>query len=849
MKGSEERLVAYMQGANKRFMIPVYQRNYDWKRENCKRLYDDLVKVIRSKRKSHFFGSIVSVYNPDGINEEYLVIDGQQRLTTVSLLLLAIYNLLEQKRVTSEKTTLSERIYEQYLVDKWQDEDTRIKLKPVKNDRVAFEKLFHDMSEYIPESNLTINYQYFYDRIQKEEIKVDELFEAICRLEIINIKLNQDDNPQLIFESLNSTGVALSEGDKIRNFILMGLPTKEQNEYYENYWNKIEQYTGYDVSAFVRDYLSVKQQIIPAQSKVYFTFKAYVEDHELEIEALLQDLLDYAKWYWHLLYADTKNKALKALDACIYRLNRLETTITRPFFLEVLRMHDEGKLSVSETTELFLLTENYLFRRTICNLPTNALNKIFLLLHKEILRYDGTEENYIEKFKYAILSKKERARFPDDAEFAQGFAERQMYFMNSKNKIYILERLENDGTKEDKDIYRHCDEGDYSIEHIMPQHLTPAWIKELGSGYEQIHEIWLHRIANLTLTAYNAKYSNNTFGDKKTRENGFLESGIRLNTYIAQREKWTLKELEERSEYLANKALQIWKQPDTNYQPAEKQLDSCSLDDDVTLIGRIIAKFSYKNVEQPVDSWIRMYESVLKILHTDDKSVLSKLAHTVADNNDISIYVSNRPEDLREALEIDDGIYVERNTGTGLKISLLRRFFKLYGADPEDLIFWLRNENEKGETDDSEERYKIRKAYWAYALEHIKKACGEKGPFRNVNPTKYNWLNGSFGVSGFYICCVARYDSVRVTLVMDKKEKEQNKTAFDALIKHKEEIEKQLGIPLYWNRSEDKRASKVYCQLEHVSITNETDWLQMAKFQAEWSKKFFDILVPYVVET
>ena len=541
-----------MQGSNKRFVIPVYQRNYDWKTENCKQLYDDLVKVVCSRRKSHFFGSIVSVYNPDGANDEFLVIDGQQRLTTVSLLLLAMYNLLEQKMIVPEKSTLSERIYEEYLVDKWQYEETRIKLKPVKNDRMAFGRLFNDASEHIPESNLTINYNYFYDRIQKEEITVDELFDALCRLEIISITLNQDDNPQLIFESLNSTGVALSEGDKIRNFILMGLPTKEQNDYYEKYWNKIEECTNYDVSFFVRDYLSVKQQAIPSQSKIYFTFKAYVEDNSIETEALLKDLLSYAKWYQILLNGNAKNKIL---NACIYRLNRLETTVTRPFFLEVLRLQAEGKLTGEEVAEIFLTTENYLFRRTICDLPTNVLNKIFLLLHKEVIRYDGTEDNYVEKFKYAILSKKERARFPDDTEFMTAFSERQIYLMNSKNKIYILERLENYGTVEDKDVYRHFDEGDYSIEHIMPQHLTSVWAGELGSEYEQIHETWLHRIANLTLTAYNSKYSNSTFEQKKNMKNGFVESGIRMNTYIARKNRWTLEELEERSSHLMGLSL------------------------------------------------------------------------------------------------------------------------------------------------------------------------------------------------------------------------------------------------------------------------------------------------------
>ena len=168
-------------------------------------------------------------------------------------------------------------------------------------------------------------------------------------------------------------------------------------------------------------------------------------------------------------------------------------------------------LNIDDVTDIFLTTENYLLRRSICDLPTNVLNKVFLTLHHEIMRYDGTAANYIEKFKYALTSKKERARFPDDDEFAMLFSERQIYQMNSKNKVYILERLENDNTLEDKDVYRHVDAGDYSIEHIMPQHLTPTWIKTLGADYEQIHEQWLHRIANLTLTAYNSKYSNSSF--------------------------------------------------------------------------------------------------------------------------------------------------------------------------------------------------------------------------------------------------------------------------------------------------------------------------------------------------
>ena len=841
MKGTECKFVKYMEGADKRFVIPVYQRNYDWKTENCKQLYDDLVKIIKEHRKSHFFGSLVSVYNPDGHNEEFLIIDGQQRLTTVSLLFLAMYNLIDKGIIVSETANLKQRIFEEYLVDKWKPEDTRIKLKPVKNDQKAFGKLFSDSTEHIRESNLTVNYDYFYDRIQKQEITIDQLYDAICCLEIINIRLDRDDNPQLIFESLNSTGLDLSEGDKIRNFILMGLPPKEQEVYYEKYWNKIEVCTKYDVSAFIRDYLSVKQQVIPQQKKIHTNFKEFVELGKIETESLLVEMLAYAKRYQILL--DGKSGSA-ALDACIDRLNRLETTVTRPYFFEVLRLYSENKLTLAQVTEIFLTMENYLFRRTMCDLPTNALNKIFLMLHREIVRYDGTEDNYVEKLKYALLSKKERARFPDDEEFKAAFAERPVYLMNSKNKIYILERFENFGTSEDKDVYRHCDDGTYSIEHIMPQHLTPVWQKELGDDYEQIHELWLHRMANLTLTAYNSKYSNSSFTEKKTMQNGFDDSGIRMNTWIAKKDKWTLKEIEERNEHLMGRALMIWVRSTTAFKPVEKQLDSCTLEDDEMLSGRLIAHFSYKNTEQPVTSWVEMYQKVLKILYAEDKTIITKLAVSSEDN--IALHFSMNPTQFTKNVEIGDGIFVWTNTNTQSKLSVLKRIFKLYGADPSDLVFYLRDENGNAE-DEAGTRNELRRRYWAFALEHIHEMHGDAS-FSNVHPSKENWISGFFGVSGFSLNCVANYDCARVEFWLGKADKDANKKAFDLLYSHKDEIETTLGMSLKWNRNDDVKSSKIYCQLDNVSIENEIDWLQMARFHAEWSKKFYDVIVPYLLK-
>lgn len=845
MKGSETKLLEYMEGAKKRFVIPVYQRNYDWKTENCKQLYDDLIRVVKKKRSSHFFGSMVSSYQPNGRYTEYLVIDGQQRLTTVSLLLLAMFRLIKEGKVIPNTETMAQEIYEDYLVDKHQPKETRVKLKPVKNDRSAFEKLFDVEDEKDKQSNLTYNYEYFYNRIQKEEISIEELYDALFALEIINIELTTDDDPQLIFESLNSTGLALSEGDKIRNYILMGLKTSLQNDYYEKYWEKIELCTNYNVSMFVRDYLSVKQQSIPSMSKIYVTFKAYVEEKEIETEPLLIDLLDYARYYEVLLKGNTPDKKL---NACIRRLNRLETTVTRPFFMEVLRMQKEGFLNtIDSVREIFLITENYLFRRSICDLPTNALNKIFLSLHHEIVRYDKTTENYLEKFKYALLAKEERGRFPRDDDFVDALGTRQIYLMNIKNKAYIMERFENYGIDEDKEIYAHLDDGTYSIEHIMPQHLSPSWVDALGEDYEEIHETWLHRLGNLTLTAYNSKYSNNAFEEKRDMPKGFRESGLRMNTWIAAKERWTLEEMEERSNLMVDRALTIWPIPETTFMPAEKQYDSFTLEDDVNSSGREIVRFGYKNIEQPVDSWITMQERVIKILHAEDKSVLYHLANTDNPDDELNDYISSNPSNLRGALEIDDGIYLERNTSTNLKISMLRKFFKAYGQNPEDLVFYLKDENGENNEDEAGTRYETRRRYWTYALEIIKSAHGSDGAFRNVTKSKQYWISGSFGISSFSIICEAKMKKASVEIVLGKPSRDVNKDAYDYLYARKDEIEKQLGISLNWWRFEGK-SSYVDYTIDTVGLQDETSWTQMAKFHAEWSKKLYDVFVPLLRE-
>ena len=399
---------------------------------------------------------------------------------------------------------------------------------------------------------------------------------------------------------------------------------------------------------------------------------------------------------------------------------------------------------------------------------------------------------------------------------------------------------------ETKDVYAHLDNNEYSIEHIMPQHLTPAWSEELGPNAAEIHTIWLHRLANLTLTGYNPSLSNKSFQDKRDAEQGgYKNSGLRMNQKIGQKDAWGLPELEERNKEMVAQALRIWPCPQTDFKPAEKEFDSCALDDeDVDLTGREIVKYSLLNAEQPVASWTDMFEHVVKFLHQRDQSVLSALAYSSNQTSDLAVYVSHTGNELRSALKIDDNIYLEKNTNTALKLSILRRLFALYDMDPMDLVFYLKDLDSEKAAETS--RFELRRQYWSYALPLIRKQHMHRGSFGNAKPTTSNVLSGFFGISGCSVQCIANYDGARIDFYLGSGDTAWNKTSFDLLYSHKDEIEEELGISLAWERADQYKASWISYALKDVSIANETDWPRMAKFHAEWSDAICNTVLPYL---
>ncbi|WP_338586365.1 DUF262 domain-containing HNH endonuclease family protein [Clostridium baratii] len=685
MKANEKWLLRFLDSSDTNFVIPVYQRNYDWKKEQCKQLYDDLINVVKYDYKSHFFGTIVSIYNDSSRDREYLIIDGQQRITTVSLMLLAIYNILDKERLESNKIR-KEKIYNQYLVNPYMDDDSKLKLKPIKDDRKVFEDIFND-EVLDEESNISINYKYFYNRIIVGEVSIDDLYSAIERLMIVEIELkNGEDDPQLIFESLNSTGLDLTDADKVRNFILMDKSSKEQEEFYNNYWNKVEKNTLYNVTNFIRDYMTMKEKKISNINKVYTNFKTYIKDNNIDIKDCLKDMLIYSEYYNKIL---TSKTGIKEADNHLERINKMEVRVSYPFFLEILNDYYKNVICEKELIEIFNIIESYIFRRIMCKVATNALNKVFMNLCKEIKNYKDYDNNYVEILKFILSNKNLSQRIPDDTEFKRNFFENNIYNWKSKNKLYLLERLENYNNTEKVDIERLVDQNELTIEHIMPQNLTPNWIEMLGDNYKEIHEKYLHTIGNLTLTGYNSQMSNRPFQDKKNIENGFNNSRLKLNKYIASVEKWDEEEINKRTERLFDIAKEIWKYPNTKYKIEKSKENLFYISEEEDLTNTKVKSFSFMGVEQQCKTWTELFEEVCKMLYDLDPVIFRKITKKDFGDEYLNKRFTSNNTDLRSAFKLADDVYVEKNLNTNAKIYTLKVLLDEYEIDYNELSYYI----------------------------------------------------------------------------------------------------------------------------------------------------------------
>lgn len=690
MKAEEKELLRFLEGTDKNFIIPIYQRNYDWKKEQCKQLFDDLENLIKKDLNSHFFGSIVC--KPEDM-ERIIIIDGQQRITTISLLLLAIYNNIKNRNILVEGA-LDDKIINEYLINKYSPQDKKIKLKPIKKDQEAFEKLFeNNFNEFVKESNLTQNYEYLYKRVEDSRYSVNEIYNAIKKLMIVVIQLHSNDNPQLIFESMNSTGLDLTEADKIRNYILMDKQYNEQEKFYTNYWNKIENNVGYDTTSFIRDYLTIKMQKVPTFSKIYKTFKEdYILKNNFDIEMILEEMLAYSKVYSEVCKANSDNDNI---NSYLNTFNYLRYSLLYPYLMQLLNHYKEEKINKDQLEVCLKTIETYILRRIICGKATNALSKGFCNLDKEIVtileKRKYKMDMYSEVMKYVMINKKGHLVFPSDEDFSKSFKEFHLYETQMFTKNYVLEKLENYPHKEKIVSLNKIESNDFSIEHIMPQTLTPVWKKELGEDYAEIHDKYKHTIGNLTLTGYNSEYSNKTFIEKRDMKNGFKDSRLHLNSDLALLDKWGKKEIEERADLLTEKALKIWCKPTSTYEEENEYIYAYDLSDvETSFIGEKIKSFKFDNHIYEVSSWKEFCENIARFLYDLDKIPFINLVKQTEQSSDAKRF-SSKENELRNPIKIDDEIYIEANYNTDSILNSIRCIVDAYGIDQTEIEFVLKN--------------------------------------------------------------------------------------------------------------------------------------------------------------
>ncbi|WP_314034813.1 DUF262 domain-containing protein [Dietzia sp. CH92] len=689
MRGATEIYKVY-EGRSKTLHIPVYQRNYDWSIPQCTRLFDDLEATIRDDRPKHFFGAVVG--KPEG-TFEWIVIDGQQRLTTVSILTLALVNAAKNGVISFTDKTIPTKIERDFLlVDDDATDEVKVKLKPVKDDDRAYRKLFGPTADYVETSNITANYRYFLKRLAETELSGDEVWNAICRLEVMLCDLEPHDDPQRIFESLNSTGLSLTEGDKIRNLVLMDLPRKQQQRIYEDFWNPIEKLVWHKTDWYIRWYLVTTTGKTPKKEEVYTAFRKYISSSRSTISQILEHMHTYAKYTRAIQDAKT---GFPQTDQRLSRFNAIKGDVVLPYLLPLVEEVHLGTTTDEQLSDVISILESYLYRRITCSIGTNALNKIFATLYGEARRLRTASQPHPDLLIYLLQRRDGSGRFPDDDEFLSAFKSRNSYALRGKYQQYLFDCLENRESKDVRDVAGALEAGTVSIEHIMPQKLTQSWRNELGDDAEETHQTWLHRIGNLTVTGYNPSYSNSPFERKKTMKNGIDDSPYRLNNYLKEVEKWGPAELEERSRQLASIAQAYWSYPHTNFRPPAAVLPSLSLGEGGTFRGRTLVAYEFGDVKETVESWADMLPRLISVLLQHSRKEV--MEHAGKSTNYIVIE-SDSQKIPNEYRKVDEGLAVYTSSSTDAKIRLLRALFDDLDIDPEELVFTFRpDKNEEAE--------------------------------------------------------------------------------------------------------------------------------------------------------
>jgi uncharacterized protein with ParB-like and HNH nuclease domain len=691
------------------FKIPDFQRPYTWDVYQTETFLSDLEKVSKNKN-FHYFGTIVLIKE----NDHSIIIDGQQRLTTNLLFIVAAYHTLLKYPEKSEIFT-AERIKDQYLLNTYSSNTqnrNRITLRTVTTDNRVLEKIFNgeDLELSDKANKLYKAFLRFLLYLEKKD-NIDYLIEALKKLEIVEITLdNNDDNPQLIFENINSTGEPLSAGDKIRNWALMLNNEMARNIVYNDYWKKIEskltrvekgKQVDY-ISDFFRTYLMCKNNEFISDAETYPSFKRIVKQIDDEninsIREFYDDVVRYLHPYLFIKFMES-NATLDDFKERIFSLKFLQTDTINTFVINIFVDYSANLLTKEEVEKSIYLLETFLARRIISGLKTEGLNMRFPDLHKTIkLKIeDNPTKSYDDCLACWMIETRGRTVYlPTDADISNSIKTLNFYNSKTYQQQFILSKI-CDQSKESILLHNIFDKKiNLTIEHVMPQKITPKWQVELGANWELLHNKWLHTLSNLTLTAYNSKYSNLPFNEKKNIENGFISSPLLINKYIASFEKWNENSLIQRSEWLLSNIANIWKYPTTTIQINKNNLNDdiySPYDWEVEPFKRPSSVLIDNNTFD-IDKWIELYTKVLEFIFENFTDEFNNLI----DNS--SLYgIAGRPmitmdkEIPNNSDELTEGIFYEKNLGVPAIMRNIIKICEFVGYNEENcpVYFTIRN--------------------------------------------------------------------------------------------------------------------------------------------------------------
>lgn len=831
MKANELQINNFLQAPNVQFVIPVYQRNYDWTTTECKELLNDIIGVETENRGTHFIGSIVFIhegtYSTSEV-KELVIIDGQQRLTTINILYVALYRFAKE----SQRSQDAERLYNMFLTNQYvQNESSKLKLKQTDANFAAFRAILLGAdNSTLPYSNVIENYNYFRSIITQENFET--ILRGLNRLIFVEISLERDkDDPQRIFESLNSTGLDLSQSDLIRNYILMDLPPKEQNRIFEIIWNPIEEnardYVKQSslVSDFIRDYLTLRNRKIPNKNKVYYEFKSiYANKKDEAYYQELENIKSLSVHYKKFVNPNTVSDL--AIRRELEYINRLEINVAFPFLLQVFEDAENGLLSKDELLKVLKLVQSYAWRRFIVGLPTNALNKIFMTLYYEV----DTEE-YYESIAKALLRKKGSAKFPSNEDLKTALRDKDLYNTQPKNRNYLFEMLENFNNRE----YVNTNHEFITIEHIFPKNPSEQWNTDISpEDYFLFKEKYLNTIANLTLSGNNGALGNKSFRAKKEmnvdgNEQGYNFSRLWLNSYLKSIDKWTVEQYEERLHIIYERFLKIWEFPDIEISDAD-DTEEQNIFDAEKPTNKKLDYFIFENTRVDQDTIAQMYFYVIGSLYEKNSQLL-------VSHQDV-LKITRDDDDFRVPKEVVNGWFIESNIDSNSKFIVLKRLLTLF--EMEDELFIKYSSNFESKSDPS--RFGVRKKYWQQLLPLL----NNTELFSNVNPSKDYWLSTGAGISGLAYTLFITKTYCRVELDISTSSKETNKAYFKKLFKDREAVEQAFGNALDWDELPDNKMSRIKFELQDVNLFDESHWKKMNQFFIEYLPKFENAFRPFI---